>query len=131
MKALVLILAFGFSSASLAAATCPQDMKMVTLCKSTPEPNDHEIAANILDSIAICSKGNQAYMVAESNGDMMEATPAKVDSRAGGISYTINLEGVMMSISFATGTPPAPTKKARFSMQVTSETISSTYTCTK
>jgi hypothetical protein len=131
VKTLIVTAVLGFSSFAMATSACPSDMKTVNFCKSTPVKGDHEVAANIFDSISICAKGQQAFMIVDSNGDLSPAAKAVFESRAGGASYTMNLEGITVAISYATGTAPSATKTAKMTMTNPNAnmTISSTYTC--
>ena len=129
MKSVFFMSAMLLSSLSFASATCPQDSQSLKACESTPKKGDSEVAAGALDSIALCRQGRDTLMVFEKNGQSETAT-AKVDPRAGGISYSVDANGTVFSLSFASGTRHQ-SKTANFTVIFTEANleVSSTYTC--
>ena len=130
MKTLISLFALLSSSLVLAAATCPQGSTTHKVCTSTPKAGDNDMAAQVFDSIAVCSKGQKVVLVMEKNGES-QAAPATAEVRMGGTSYNVKADdGVTMSLSFVTGTR-YPSTTAKFTVNFTQANLSSssTYTC--
>jgi len=131
MKTMIFSSLMVLSSISVAAATCPQNTQTVYTCKSTPTAGDEEVASTMLDSISICSKGNETLMLVEKNGEADMAL-ATVDMRMGGTSYTLKTPEMDFSLSVVTGILDK-TSPARFTLHLKAANISasSTYTCVR
>ena len=131
MKTIAFSVVFLLTSMSFASATCPPQSQKVATCVSTPKAGDHEIAAGVFDSIAICTQGSKTILVPEKNGES-EGLEAKVTARMGGTTYLVKSADVDFALSVTTGIR-SRTSPAQFKVDFKSVKIvaSSTYTCTR
>ena len=129
MKFMMLIVLLTASTLSYGAAKCPANSQMIKACKSTPKAGDGEIASAV-GSIAICDQANSTIMVLEKDGDS-DSGIATVSVRMGGTTYSVVDGDVAVSLSLPTGTRPAPTTQARFTISYLKAKVSntSTFTC--
>jgi hypothetical protein len=129
MKAVIVMAILAATSISF-ATNCPSNMKTVASCKSTPKAGDSDAASQVLDSIAVCSQGASTVVVLEKNGES-QTGEAKVEQRAGGVSYVLDAGDTAFALSYATGIRPQTQQEAQFSvlMKAADISVSSTYTC--
>ena len=102
MKKMIVLALFSLSFASFASETCPAKTQQVATCLSTPKSGDQKVAANIFDSITICSQGAKSILIMEKNGES-DSREAKVTRRMGGTSYLIQEPDVDFTLSVTTG----------------------------
>jgi hypothetical protein len=100
MKKIIFLTAFILSSVSSIsmAANCPANTKKEKTCLSTPQAGDAEIAANVFDSVTICSQGTTSILVFEKNGTS-ENAEATVTARMGGTSYEVKAGDVDFTLT--------------------------------
>lgn len=129
MKSVFAIVIF-FSTFAHAFVSCPGDIPTVHICKSTPKAGDSELASGVFDAIAVCGTSTKLYMVL-AKGSESQMGAAKIERRAGGVSYSVSEDDIVVSLSLPTGIGPKPVKMARMSitMKKAHVTASSTYTC--
>ncbi|WP_413612324.1 hypothetical protein [Bdellovibrio sp. HCB-110] len=128
MKKVLFLAVFGISSVSMAAATCPSENQQI-VCVSTPKAGDQELAANVFDSIAVCTQGSRTALVPEKNG-ASDIAFAKVTQRIGATTYLVQTGDVDFSLSISTriNSKKSPAK-LRVKFKHNNIVASSTYTC--
>jgi hypothetical protein len=128
MKAILFFALILGSSLSFAEVKCPDKTDTLRICKSTPQAGDSEVAIDTMDEIAICASGKRVQLVLEKNGES-EADEAKVISRAGATTYSINAGDTEFSLT--TIVSRNKENNAKFSIQMKAANIiaTSTYSC--
>lgn len=111
MKVVIIALAIlGSASSAFATAECHPGSKKQYACTSTPQEDDSIPAEDMFETIAVCvDDQNASSLVAEKKG-IPESSPVEVVTRPGGVSYTISLMEVSVSLNVPTGLSPQVTQ---------------------
>jgi hypothetical protein len=140
MKALLFITLTLATTSTFAATKCPAETTQIENCKSTPQEGDNIVAGDMFKTIKVCKDNEDdsvtlVYIAPNGKGEAIESTESV---RAGGTTYSTNLDEIKTTLSIKKGIRPGSSKENNatfgFSLKHVSDQLgaiefASTYTC--